>query len=243
MLNIWINKYGTVIEPVSTVKYLGVVLDPRLKFSEYANMVIKKCAGRISFLYRHSASLDYNCRRILCNSLIQPYLDYCCTAWYSSLTADLRRKLDVVQRRMVRFILSQDRMSHVDTTDLRKLSWLTIPDRVKFFKLSQVFKIRNGTSPEYLSSSFFPLSHSHGHDTRRRSFNYRVSKELADSPTSFSYTAIKLWNELPQSLQGVASLETFKARLKQHLFSSYWFSRKGRFLNNGTDFNYFGWIF
>ena len=175
----------------------------------------------IGFLYRHSASLDFNCRRILCNSLIQPYLDYCCTAWYSSLTADLRRKLDVIQRRMVRFVLSRDRLSHVDSTDLKYLSWLSIPDRVKFFKLSQVFKIRIGMAPNYLSSGFLPLSNSHGHDTRRKLFNYRISKQLADSPSSFAYTAIRLWNELPQSLQGIASLETFKARLRKHLVSTY----------------------
>ena len=119
---------GTVIEPVSSVKYLGVVLDQRFKFSDYAVTVIKKCAGRIGFLYRHSSSLDFNCQRILCNSLIQPYLDYCCTAWYSSLTADLKRKLEVVQRRMVRFVLSKDRLSHVDSVDLKYLSWLSIPD-------------------------------------------------------------------------------------------------------------------
>ena len=119
---------GTVIEPVSSVKYLGVVLDQRFKFSDYAGTVIQKYAGRIGFLYRHSSSLDFNCRRILCNSLIQPYLDYCCTAWYSSLTADLKRKLEVVQRRMVRFVLSKDRLSHVDSVDLKYLSWLSIPD-------------------------------------------------------------------------------------------------------------------
>ena len=127
----------------------------------------------------------------------------------------------MVQCRMVLFILSWDRRSHVDSADLKHLSRLSIPDRVKFFKLSQVFKIRIGMSPAYLSYGFLPLSHSHGHDTWRRSFNYSISKELADSPTSFAYTAIKLWNELPQSLQGVASLETFKARLRQHLVSSY----------------------
>ena len=164
---------------------------------------------------------DFNCRRILCNSLIQPYLDYCSSSWYSSLTKELRNRLDVIQRRMVRFVYSWDRMSHVGLGDLGRLSWLSIPDRVKFFKLTMLFKTRIGTAPGYLSSNLVPLTASHGHNTRRSPFNYLVSKEMANSLKSFTFTAVSHWNELPNSLQGLPSLATFKSRLKRHLFSSY----------------------
>ena len=212
---------GTAVNQVSLVKYLGVKLDDRLKFGDHAKEVVKKCAGRIGFLYRHSQSLDFNCRKILCDSLIQPYLDYCNMSWYSSLTKELRNRLDVIQRRMVRFIYSMDRMDHVDSRDLGRLSWLSIPDRVRFFKLTMAFKIRIGTAPGYLSSNFVPLNTSHAHNTRRSSFNYRVSREMANSQKSFAFTTVSHWNELPPSLQSLHSLETFKSRLKQHIFSSY----------------------
>ena len=119
---------GTAVSQVSLVKYLGVKLDNQLKFTDHVKEVIKKCAGRIGFLYRHSSSLDFNCRKILCNSLIQPYLDNCCMSWYSSITKELRNRLDVIQRRLVRFVFSMDRMGHVDLRDLGRLSWLSVPD-------------------------------------------------------------------------------------------------------------------
>lgn len=212
---------GTAVSQVSLVKYLGVKLDNRLKFTDHVKEVIKKCAGRIGFLYRHSGSLDFNCRKILCNSLVQPYLDYCCMSWYSSITKELRNRLDVIQRRLVRFVFSMDRMGHVDLRDLGRLSWLSVPDRVRFFKLSMAFRIRAGTAPAYLSSGFVPLNASHEHNTRRSSSNYRVSREMANSPRSFAFTAVNQWNELPSSLQHLTSLGTFRSRLKQHLFSSY----------------------
>ena len=73
-------------------------------------------------------------------------------SWYSSLTKELRNRLDVIQRRLVRFVFSMDRMGHVDLRDLGRLSWLSVPDRVRFFKLSRAFRIRAGTAPAYLSS-------------------------------------------------------------------------------------------
>lgn len=212
---------GIAVKQVTSVTYLGVKLDQNVKGKVHVADVIRKCVGRVSFLYRNSALLDVNCRRILCSALIQPYLDYCCSSWYSSLTKQLRLRLDTLQNRMVRFIFSRDGMSHVDTGDLRQLSWLTVPDRVKYFKLIHVFKIRQGTAPDYLISDFKAVTELHSHRTRGSLFNYNVSRDLANSPTSFAYTGIKHWNSLPSFLKEIKSEWIFKRKLKQFLTSDY----------------------
>ena len=120
---------------------------------------------------------------------------------------------------MVKFVFSKDMFYHVTPADLASLSWLSVQDRVRFFKLNLVFKIRIGKAPGYLSPNFVPFCHSH--NTRRSPFDYLVSKEQANSPHSFSYTAIKLWNDLPPRLKKLDSLPIFKKRLKEHLFSFY----------------------
>ena len=171
-------------------------------------------------MYRNSSFLDYDCRKILCSSLIQPYLDYCSTTWYSSISKLLQNRLDIVQRRMVRFVLSKEPRYHVSREDMRSLSWLSISERVKFFKLTQVFKIRLGTAPSYLSGNFKPLSLSHTHNTRRSSRDYFISKELAKCPGSFAFTAIKHWNDLPHDLKHIRSYGAFKSRLKKHLLTA-----------------------
>ena len=99
---------GMAVNRVTSVKYLGVILDQHFKFTDHVTQMINKCAGRIGFLYRNSSSLDQRCRRVLCNSLIQPYLDYCSSTWYSGLSQMLKGRIDVLQRRMVKFILSKD---------------------------------------------------------------------------------------------------------------------------------------
>ena len=56
---------GTSVERVKGVTYLGVHLDEHMNGGKHAGGVIKKCAGRMSFLYRKAAFLDFNCRKLL----------------------------------------------------------------------------------------------------------------------------------------------------------------------------------
>jgi hypothetical protein len=187
----------------------------------HAAELIKKCAGRISFLYRNSSLLDFNCRKTLCSSLILPYLEYCCSSWYSSLTKQLKDKLDVLQRRLVRFVFSMDPRDHVGSDHLAKLNWMTISDRVGFFKLIHVFKIRNGLAPGYLANNFNLITSTHGHFTRGSVCNYSISRDMSNSPTSFVFTAVKNWNCLPNFLKEIQSLPVFKTKLKGFILSDY----------------------
>ena len=73
---------GCDVKKVDKVRYLGVVLDQHLNGQEQALCVIKKVASRLGFLYRCAYFLDVNSRRLLCNALVQPCLDYCIASWY-----------------------------------------------------------------------------------------------------------------------------------------------------------------
>ena len=211
---------GTAVGRVTSVTYLGVVLDVNLSGTNHVENMIKKCAGRISFLYRNSSLLNFNCRRILCTALVQPYLDYCCSSWYSGLTSRLRDKLDVLQRRMVRFINGYGPREHVGSGDVKSLSWLLVKDRVRYFKLVHVFKIVHGNALGYLSGKFEPIVATHRHNTRSSGNNFHVSKALSGSLTSFAYTAVKEWNELPIDLKSIESEKLFRQKLRDHLCCS-----------------------
>ena len=102
--NFGISCDGTPVERKFTVKYLGALLDANLNSSAHVGNLMKVCAGRMAFLYRNSAFLDKKCRQTLCSALIQPYMDYCCSSWYGGLTVNLKERLNVIQRKMVRFI-------------------------------------------------------------------------------------------------------------------------------------------
>ena len=212
---------GLLVKRVTSVKYLGIFLDEKLSGLVHAADVIKKCAGRISFLYRYASLLNFNCRKMLCSALVSPYLDYCSSSWYSGLTKKMQNRFNVLQRRMVRFMFNMDARDHVGTEKFRELSWLLISDRVKYFKLCHVFKIRSGLAPSNLGNRFQTLTDTHPYNTRGSVSDYRVSREIAACGTSFYFTAIREWNNLPLHLKRCQSYLTFRSRLKQHLSSSY----------------------
>ena len=69
--------------------------------------------------------------------------------------------------------------------------------------------------------NFSSVSQLHSHDTRGSGFNYRLSIDLSLSPDSFAYTAIKVWNSLPDDLKGISELRVFKRKLKDYFLSRY----------------------
>ena len=219
--NFQVSCDGNGISRVFDVRYLGVQLDSNINGSSHVANVLTTCSNRLAFLYRNSSFLDQHCRKILCSALIQPHIDYCCSSWFSGLTVALKNRLDVIQRKMIRFILNMDFRQHVGLKELCQFSWLSVPDRVKYFKLLHIFRIRHSLAPRYLMSNFKAVSDAHTHNTRGSSFNYSISKELSLSPSTFSYTAIKAWNSLPNSLKSIDNLALFKRRLKEYFLSEY----------------------
>ena len=135
---------------VTSVKYLGVMLDQDLSGNSMVSNVIAKALGKLKFPYRQGHFLNSELRKTLCTALIQCHLDYCCTAWYQSLSNVLKQKLQVVQNKIVRFVLKLPPRSHIGQTQLDALHYLNVSDRVSQLRLNHVYKIRNGTSPSYL---------------------------------------------------------------------------------------------
>ena len=112
-------------------------------------------------------------------------------------------------------------MSHVGPRELKGLSWLLIKDRVMYFQMLHLFRIRHDLAPGYLRSKFTMLSQSHSYNTRGSGHNYHISKEIARSPTAFAFLAVKQWNSLPSDIKDISSLVVFKKKLKEYLISSY----------------------
>ena len=153
---------------------------------------------------------------------IQSYIDYCSSSWYESLSASLKTKLDVLQRKMLRFVFRFDYRQHVGKAEFKSLSWLTISDRVNYFKLVHLFQIRHNRSPQYLRPNFKSVSDAHSYRTRGSSTsNYHVSKSLSSDTSSFAYSCVKLWNNLPPRIKSIDSLMVFKRELRTWLLSSY----------------------
>ena len=135
------------------------------------------------------------------------------------LSNELKKRLNVLQRKMVRYVYGWDPRRHVGTGILRGLGWMTIPDRVRFFAILHVFRIRKGLAPPYLCRGFVKISAVHNYQTRGSTFDYHISRE--DVPGGFSYFSKIQWNSLPVSLKTIDSEAVFRVKLKRFLTEEY----------------------
>ena len=218
-LNITCN--GSVIEPTTSVKYLGATLDQSLSFDTMACSVLKKANSRLKFLYRKKDYLTQHAKRLLAMSLIQCHYDYACSIWYNGLTQVLKNKLQTTQNKLIRFVLNLDYRSHVGKEHFKSLDWLPVDKRVEQIILCHVFKIKYGLAPDYMGEHFISQDTVHSYSTRlSHKGAFAVPKVKGFGSRSFSYIGCTLWNKLPFNITQINKLSAFKCAIKKHFMDN-----------------------
>ena len=181
--------------------------------------VIKKINQKLKFLYRKNRFLTPELRRLLCNAIIQPHFDYACSAWYPNLTQKLKKKLQVMQNKCIRFCLQLDKMSTISHKEFKDLNWLPVINRFEQCVISIVFKFINGNCPYCLNEvfEFTPegnISLTNNFLKLQRPFrNTNIGQE------ALSFIGPSFWNQILETLKKTDNLNNFKHDLKKHFFN------------------------
>ena len=208
-------RYGKVhIKQYHTVLYLGCVLDENLSEEPMALQVIKKINTRLRFLYRKNRFLSQPFRRLLCNAIIQSHFDYGCSAWYPSLNKSLKKKLQTLHNKCIRFCLNLNNRDHIGLTEFEKINWLPINDRFEQCISSTTFKFFNNRSPAYMNDVFKPAGHP---ITNTRASFLKLIEPLRKK--QLSYLAPNIWNSILVYLKATEGLNTFKNNMKKHFLN------------------------
>ena len=129
------------IEARSKITFLGLTFDNDMSFSSMGNSVIKKVNAKLKFLYRKSAYFGKNERKLLCSALVNPQFEYSCKAWYRSVNANVKHKLQTAQNKMIIYLLNYGCRRHVGFNDFKKSNCLDISARVDYMTLNLMFNI------------------------------------------------------------------------------------------------------
>jgi hypothetical protein len=154
------------IQGQDNIKYLGSLMDQTLSGLNTVNNLVKKSNAKLKFLYRQSKFLDKSARKTTCSAIIQSHLDYACSSWYYNLISTLKNKLQIIQNKMVRFILNLGPRHHVGPSELSKVNFLNIKSRVVQLSLNIVHSIFYDKCPSYLHENFQLIRSVHDHNTR-----------------------------------------------------------------------------
>ena len=104
------------------------------------------------------------------------------------------------------------------------LGWPTIEKRHGYNKAVLTYKALNNLTPLHITKLLIPMSQAHNR-TLRSTLNGSLAVHVPRSKTaifddgSFSCTAPRLWNQLPEATKNASSLSCFKTQVKQFMFN------------------------
>ena len=132
------------------------------------------------------------------------------------LFGTLRNKLQTSQNKIIRFVLKMGPGSHKGSNVLKSIVWSPVSKRVDQIILNHVYKIKSGTSPDYMKEQFVPTSSVHSYRTRFRENGSFSLPKVKSFERSLVYGGCILWNELPNNVKQMHGFQTFKTAVKSH---------------------------
>ena len=132
---------------------------------------------------------------------------------YTGTTYRMKKKLQITQNKVIRFILGLPSRSHIGVTDFSSACMLPVPLRVAQLKLNHMYNIVNGISPHYLRVEV-SMAGNHGHNTRSGNRACFVPRMNSFAIKSFFYTGGKLWNSLPYTTQRITKSVAYHIQIQ-----------------------------
>ena len=105
-------------------KYLGLMVDHKLKFSEHIDYINKKVSKRIGAMYRSIKLLPIKYRKMFANALMLPQFGYLDIIWCKANKSKLN-KLDLLYEKVAKIALDVDKPESTLTV-YKTMKWLPL---------------------------------------------------------------------------------------------------------------------
>jgi len=196
--------------------YLGVLIGSDLNLSHHVNTTYNKASRTLNFVKRNVAICNSKYRALAYTSLVRPHLEYACAAWdphYLTYTS----KLEKVQNNAARFVFNNYRRETSVSALKSELNWPLLETRRKIARLTEFYKIVNGTSP--IPNACLATASAN----TRAAANYQYRNLYSRTNTykfSFFPRSIRDWNELPLEFRLADSVDVFKSSVTRFFNTS-----------------------
>ena len=210
------------IKRVKSIRNLGLTFDEVLSWRKHVNNIIGSAITKFKDLNKHKKFLNEDSKKILADSLILSYFNFCDMV-YMNIDMYLKKRIQKIQNLCLKFIFDIKKREHWRSLEYRKkINWLCMSDRRTLNGLSLLFKIINGQAPDYLIDLFTLISEISNRSTRSYPNNIWIPNEhlSAIHRKSFRFCIPQIWNNLPESIKNSKSLYTFKKHLKTALLNN-----------------------
>ena len=150
--------------------------------------------------------LDRESLEIIYTAFIRPLLEYSDVIWNNCTLQD-KYELDKIQNEAARIATGTTKLVSLNSL-YKEIGWES---------LEEIYKALNHLTPTYISDLLTPMSQSHKR-TLRSSTDGSLAvprSRTAMFDGSFSCSAPRLWNDLPECVRSAPSLNVFKKKVRE----------------------------
>lgn len=207
-----INK--KTLEKVNNYKYLGLVINEKLTWTEHIQSILDKIAPILGAIKRCSHRLNKNSRYLLYNSFIEPHIRYLLPC-YGNASAELLDKLQRLQNKSIKAIFSIN--FYTPSQNLYgEYPFLKVEHLKALEQAKLIYKIKNKLLKTNVELRLNCDIHNYNLRTRGNLRNkYARTRKAQESPI---YRSVETYNVLPETLF-VGGEKAVSRNLKRYLKS------------------------
>ena len=179
------------IQLVEKVKYLGVMIDPCLNWKYHIDGITAIISRNIGVINRAKFYLDKHCLTLLYNSLVLPYINYCCLIWGFTFPSYLL-KIELLQKRAIRILDNQHRIAHTAPI-FRELKILKVGEIAKQQLLVLMHRKLTSSTPILLEPLFTVIDPENLRTRNRKHFVEPFTAKVYRTRVA-TWEGPRLWN-------------------------------------------------
>ena len=141
----------TNLEWVDSFRYLGVLMDTKLKWNTHHQNIAAKATRILNLLKRSMSGCSQHAKATTYQALVCPYLEYCAPVWavWDPHTVKNIDMLEKVQKQAYRWLTAKwdNNSKQWDKSyfqSLSELNWQSLQQRRTYLKQCQTFNVLNG---------------------------------------------------------------------------------------------------
>ena len=180
------------LQRVQVIKYLGVLLDEKMKLKENLTYVENKLYKKLALFRRLGKKLNAETKIILYKSIVAPHFDYCSSLLFALKDSNIKQ-LQKMQNKFMRNILKLKKDTSVSFM-LNILCLLSIKQRLAYNVIKIMHSIESDQSPQYLKNFMLKTKSKNNYNLRRNSLYDVPNFKKSNSQDSLFYKGIQLFN-------------------------------------------------
>ena len=207
----------TRIQEVKETKFLGVIIDNKLKWSAHITYISKKIHKGMGIILNYRKVFNMEALLSLYHTFLYTYLSHCIHVWGKAYNIHLNDHI-VLQNKTMRIISGVTRRTNIDKFYIEN-NMLIVKHTCSYNIELFMFEYVNNMTPDIFDNFFSNMSDIHQHNTRnatQKLFNITFHGTIRWQKT-FTHCGLRVWNSLSKNVDPNCPIGSFK-RISRQLF-------------------------